>query len=72
MKNEIILRECITMSNITEDMVDRCCKVVLDEARELDYQESQCYQIAAVYLWLITHNYEEKLEILKILGLKED
>ena len=71
MKNEIILRECITMSNITEDMVDRCCKNVLNEARELDYRESQCYQIAAVYWWLTTHTYEERLEILKILGLKD-
>ena len=71
MEKEITLNEHFTNKVITKDLVEECKGEVLSKMKELKYNSSTCYNVAAISLFLDTLRREEKEEILNVLNLQE-
>ena len=71
MEKPITLNEHFTNIVITKDLVEECKEEVLSKMKELKYNSSTCYSVAAIALFLDTLRREEREEILGILNLKE-
>ena len=71
MEKAITLNEHFTNKVITKDLVDECKGEVLFKMKELKYNNTTCYSVAAISLFLDTLRREEREEILDVLNLKE-
>ena len=71
MEKEITLNEHFTNKVITKDLVDECKGEVLSKMKELKYNSSTCYSVAAISLFLNTLSRDEREEILNVLNLQE-
>ena len=71
MEKTIILNEHFTNKVITKDLVEECKGEVLSKMKELKYNSSTCYSVAAISLFLDTLRREEREEILDVLNLQE-
>ena len=71
MKNTITLHEHFCNRVITKSLVDECNGEILSKMKELKYNSSTCYSVAAIALFLDTLSRDEREEILGILNLKE-
>ena len=71
MEKEIILNEHFCNRVITKSLVDECKGEVLSKMKELNYNSSACYSVAAIALFLNTLRREEREEILNVLNLQE-
>ena len=72
MEKAITLNEHFTNKVITKDLVDECKVEVLSKMKELKYNSSTCYSVAAIALFLDTLRRDEREEILNVLNLKEN
>ena len=72
MEKAITLNEHFTNKVITKDLVDECTGEVLSKMKELKYNSSACYSVAAIALFLDTLLRDEREEILNVLNLKEN
>ena len=71
MEKAITLNEHFTNKVITKDLVDECKGEVLSKMKELKYNSSTCYSVAAIALFLYTFSRDEREEILNVLNLQE-
>ena len=71
MDKAITLNEHFFNLVITKGLVEECTKDVLSKMKELKYNNSTCYSVAAIYLFLNTLSRDEREEILNILNLQE-
>ena len=71
MKKAITLNEHFTNKVITKDLVEECKGEVLSKMKELNYNSSACYSVAAIALFLDTLSKDEREEILNVLNLQE-
>ena len=71
MEKVITLNEHFTNKVITKDLVDECKGEFLSKMKELNYNNTTCYSVAAIALFLNTLQREERKEILDILNLQE-
>ena len=72
MEKIITLNEHFTNKVITKDLVDECKGEILSKMKKLKYNNTTCYSVAAIALFLDTLRREEREEILDILNLKEN
>ena len=70
MEKTIILNEHFTNKVITKELVEECKGEVLSKMKELKYNSSTCYSVAAISLFLDTLSRDEREEILNILNLQ--
>ena len=71
MKKAITLNEHFCNRVITKSLVDECNGEILSKMKELKYNNTTCYNVAAISLFLDTLSRDERKEILGILNLKE-
>ena len=71
MEKVITLNEHFTNNVITKNLVDECKGEILSKMKELKYNNTTCYSVAAIALFLNTLQREERKEILDILNLQE-
>ena len=71
MEKAIILNEHFTNKVITKDLVEECKGEVLSKMKELKYNSTTCYSVAAISLFLDTLSRDEREEILDVLNLQE-
>lgn len=71
MEKAITLNEHFTNKVITKDFVDECKGEVLSKMKELNYNSTTCYSVAAIALFLDTLRRDEREEILNVLNLQE-
>ena len=71
MEKAITLNEHFINKVITKDLVEECKGEVLSKMKELKYNSSTCYSVAAIALFLDTLRREEREEILNVLNLQE-
>ena len=71
MEKAITLNEHFTNKVITKDLVEEFKGEVLSKMKELKYNSSACYSVAAIALFLDTLRREEREEILNVLNLQE-
>ena len=71
MKNTITLHEHFCNRVITKSLVDECNGEILSKMKELKYNSSACYSVAAISLFLDTLRRDEREEILNVLNLQE-
>ena len=69
MGKAITLNEHFTNKVITKDLVDECKGEVLSKMKELKYNNTTCYSVAAIALFFDTLTRDERKEILSILNL---
>ena len=70
--NGIVLNEHFTNKVINRKLIEKCTGEVLSKMKELKYNSSACYSIAAIALFLDTLSRDEREEILDVLNLKEN
>ena len=71
MEKTITLNEHFTNKVITKDLVDECKGEILSKMKELKYNSSACYSVAAISLFLDTLSRDKREETLDILNLQE-
>ena len=71
MEKIITLNEHFTNKVITKELVDKCKREVLSKMKELKYNSTTCYSVAAIALFFDTLYRDEREEILNVLNLKE-
>ena len=71
MEKAITLNEHFCNRVITKSLVDECNGEVLSKMKELKYNSSACYSVAAIALFLDTLRRDEREEILNVLNLQE-
>ena len=71
MEKAIILNEHFTNKVITKRLVEKCKEDILSKMKELNYNNTTCYSIAAIALFLDTLRRGEREEILNVLNLQE-
>ena len=71
MEKEITLNEHFTNKVINKDLIDECNGEILSKMKELKYNSSTCYSVAAISLFLNALRRNEREEILGILNLRE-
>ena len=71
MEKAITLNEHFTNKVITKGLVEECKREVLSKMKELNYNSSTCYSVAAIALFLDTLSRDEREEILDVLNLQE-
>ena len=71
MEKAITLNEHFTNKVITKDLVDECKGEVLSKMKELNYNNTTCYSVAAISLFLDTLRRDEREEIFNVLNLQE-
>lgn len=69
MEKAITLNEHFCNKVITKDLVDECKGEVLSKMKELKYNSTTCYSVAAIALFFDTLIRDEREEILSILNL---
>ena len=72
MEKAITLNEHFTNKVITKDLVEKCKEDILSKMKELKYNSSTCYSVAAIALFLDTLSRDEREEILNVLNLQEN
>ena len=72
MEKAITLNEHFTNKVITKDFVEENKGEVLSKMKELKYNTTTCYSVAAISLFLDTLRRYEREEILNVLNLKEN
>ena len=60
MEKTITLNEHFTNKVITKDLVDECKGEILSKLKELKYNNTTCYSVAAITLFLDTLRRDEK------------
>ena len=71
MEKAITLNEHFTNKVITKDLIDECKGEILSKMKELKYNSSTCYSVAAISLFLDTLRRDEREEIFNALNLQE-
>ena len=71
MEKAITLNEHFTNKVITKDLVDECKEEILSKMKELNYNYTTRYSVAAIALFLDTLYRDEREEILNVLNLQE-
>ena len=71
MEKIITLNEHFTNKVVTKDLVEECKGEILSKMKELKYNSSACYSVAAISLFLDTLSRDEREEILNVLNLQE-
>ena len=71
MEKIITLNEHFYNKVITKDLVDECKGEILSKMKELKYNNTTCYSVAAISLFLDTLSRDEREEILNVLNLQE-
>ena len=71
MEKEITLNEHFFNLVITKGLVEENKEEILSKMKELKYNSTTCYSVAAVALFLDTLRREEREEILNVLNLQE-
>ena len=71
MEKAITLNEHFTNKVITKDLVEECKGEVLSKMKELKYNSSTCYSVAAIALFLDPLSRDEREEIFNVLNLQE-
>ena len=71
MEKAITLNEHLFNQVITKSLVDECNGEILSKIKELKYNNTTCYSIAAIALFLDTLQRKEREEILNVLNLQE-
>ena len=71
MEKTITLNEHFTNKVITKDLVEELKGEVISKMKELKYNSSTCYSVAAISLFLDTLSRDEREEILNVLNLQE-
>ena len=71
MEKAITLNEHFTNKVITKDLVEELKGEVISKMKELKYNSSACYSVAAISLFLDTLSRDEREEILNVLNLQE-
>ena len=71
MEKAITLNEHFFNKVITIKLVEESKKDVLSKMKELKYNSTTCYSVAAIALFLDTLRREEREEILNVLNLQE-
>ena len=71
MEKAITLNEHFTNKVITKDFVEEFKEEVLSKMKELNYNYTTRYSVAAIALFLDTLRREERKEILDVLNLQE-
>ena len=71
MEKAITLNEHFTNKVITKSLVDEYNGEILSKMKELKYNSSACYSVAAISLFLDTLSRDEREEILNVLNLQE-
>ena len=71
MEKTITLNEHFTNKVITKDLVNECKGEILSKMKELKYNNTTCYSVAAIALFFDTLTRDERKEILSILNLQE-
>ena len=71
MEKAITLNEHFTNKVITKDLVEELKGEVLSKMKELKYNSTTCYSVAAIALFLDTLRRDEREEILDVLNLQE-
>lgn len=71
MEKTITLNEHFCNRVITKSLVDECKGEVLSKMKELKYNSTTCYSVAAIALFLDTLQRKEREEILNVLNLQE-
>ena len=69
MEKVITLNEHFTNKVITKDLVEECNGEVLSKMKDLKYNSTTCYSVAAIALFLDTLRRDEREEILNVLNL---
>ena len=71
MEKAITLNEHFTNKVITKDLVEKCKEDIFSKMKDLKYNSTTCYSVAAIALFLDTLRRDEREEILNVLNLKE-
>ena len=71
MENAITLNEHFTNKVITKDLVEECKGEIISKMKDLKYNSTTCYSVAAIALFLATLQRKEREEILNVLNLQE-
>ena len=71
MEKAITLNEHFFNLVITKGLVEENKEEILSKMKELKYNSTTCYSVAAIALFLNTLSRDEREEILNVLNLKE-
>ena len=71
MEKAITLNEHFFNKVITKDLVDECKGEIISKMKDLKYNSTTCYSVAAIALFLDTLQRKEREEILNVLNLQE-
>ena len=71
MEKAITLNEHFFNQVITKRLVEKCKEDILSKMKELNYNNTACYSVAAISLFLDTLQRKEREEILDVLNLQE-
>ena len=71
MEKAITLNEHFCNKVITKRLVEENKGEILSKMKELKYNNTTCYSVAAIALFFDTHTRDEREEILSILNLQE-
>lgn len=69
--NGIVLNEHFTNKVINRELVEKCTGEIISKMKELMYNSTTCYSVAAIALFLDTLRRDEREEILNVLNLQE-
>ena len=71
MEKAITLNEHFTNKVITKSLVEESKGDIISKMKELKYNNTICYSVAAISLFLDTLRRDEREEILNVLNLQE-
>ena len=71
MEKAITLNEHFFNKVITTKLIEECKGEILSKMKELKYNNTTCYSVAAIALFLDTLSRDEREEILNVLNLQE-
>ena len=71
MEKAITLNEHFFNKVITTKLVEKCKEEIISKMKDLKYNSTICYSVAAISLFLDTLQREERKEILNVLNLQE-
>ena len=71
MEKVITLNEHFTNKVITKELVEELKGEIISKMKELKYNSTTCYSVAAISLFLDTLRRDEREEILNVLNLQE-
>ena len=71
MEKTITLNEYFFNKVITTKLIEKCKGEIISKMKNLKYNSSTCYSVAAIALFLDTLSRDERKEILDVLNLQE-